>query len=148
MRRLDRFVNQISPPIDQAFCIRAGRIDTFWWNPLPTDIQREKILAVHLRKRKRNPESLDLGAVAKATEEYSGAELEETVKKALRICYHQKRDLKTKDLLLGAERIQPVARTMKDKLQELEKWAKTRARFTSTVKPKKARRTLQTSREV
>ncbi len=128
--------------------IRAGRIDTFWWNDLPSAEQRVKILALHLTKRKRpHSEVYDLGAVAEATDEYSGAELEQVVIKGLRIAFHKKRDLDTKHLLAGAKQIQPVAKTMKEKIETLREWAKTRARPTSSVK-KKSKRTLQTSREL
>jgi AAA+ superfamily predicted ATPase len=136
------------PRVLRPAAIRAGRIDSFWWNDLPSAEQREKILAIHLSKRKRNPEDYDLEEVASNTEDYSGAELEETVKKGLRICFHKKRPLETKDLVAGAKQVMPVAVTMKEKIADLREWAKTRARPTSKQQTKGRRAVANSSREL
>jgi len=136
------------PRVLRPESIRAGRIDTFWWNDLPSAAQRENILAIHLAKRQRHPEDYALGGVAEVTEDFSGSELEQTVVKALRIAFHKKRDIKLTDLLTASKQIVPVAASMKEDITALREWAKNRARPTSTKKQPVRRAMARASREL
>ncbi len=63
--------------------LRKGRLDEIFFVDLPTPRNRAEILMIHLGRRKRAPTDYDIAAVARATEGFSGAELEELVINAL-----------------------------------------------------------------
>jgi len=126
--------------------MRAGRIDSIWYIDLPTVAQRSQILGIHLKKRKRSGENLCLTDVAGVTENFSGAELEQVVINSIRASFHDgKRDLRDSDLITAAKEIVPIATTMKEEIEGLRTWAKTRARFASRPEGK-GKRTLASSR--
>ncbi len=95
------------------------RFDTIFFVDLPTKAEREEILAVHLRKRKRDPQGFELAQVASATAHYSGAELEKVVKVALSNAWSSKRELRTEDLLLGCSKITPMYDTQRAEIESL-----------------------------
>ncbi len=55
--------------------LRRGRFDELFFVDLPDLEARREILALHLRRRGRDPASIDLAAIAELCAEYSGAEL-------------------------------------------------------------------------
>jgi hypothetical protein len=61
--------------------LRAGRFDRVWSTDLPDQDERLEILQIHLRKRGVDPDlyKKSLNRVVTATDQYTGAELEETV---------------------------------------------------------------------
>ena len=62
-----------------AELLRKGRFDETFFVDLPDEATRASILAIHLRRRKQAPEQFDLAALARESEGYSGAELEQVV---------------------------------------------------------------------
>jgi len=110
------------------------RFDDIFWVDLPVAAEREEILNIHLTRRGRNPADFDCAAVAKATPDFTGAEIEKVVKTALVAGYDDgARPITTDDLLQAATEVVPVARTMDAKIGELREWAKTRARAASSM---------------
>src|SRR5690606_5356263 len=71
--------------------IRAGRFDAIFFVDLPTAREREEIFKIHLRKRGRDPEKIDLSEVVRITEGFSGAEIEQVVKEAIRTAWFEYR---------------------------------------------------------
>jgi SpoVK/Ycf46/Vps4 family AAA+-type ATPase len=57
--------------------LRKGRFDEIFFVDLPDPEVRREILAIHLRKRQRDPAAFDLDALAAAADGFSGAELEQ-----------------------------------------------------------------------
>jgi len=55
--------------------LRKGRFDEVFFVDLPKPEERTEILALHLRIRKQDPKSLNLGQLAVETEGFSGSEL-------------------------------------------------------------------------
>lgn len=109
--------------------IRKGRFDEIFFVDLPSPEERKEILAIHLRKRGRNPGSYDLDQVVEVTDGWSGAELEELVKEALYLAYdEQARDVETEHLMRCTTETRPLSVTMSEKLEEIRRWAKERAR--------------------
>jgi SpoVK/Ycf46/Vps4 family AAA+-type ATPase len=110
---------------------RPGRIDAIFYAGNPDLKGRIEILEIHLRKRGRSAKeapNINYVEVAKATEGYTGAEIELAVIEAIFTAYNEgKRDLTT-DLLLDAVKcIVPQSRRNKEDMVELEQWAKDRA---------------------
>jgi SpoVK/Ycf46/Vps4 family AAA+-type ATPase len=63
--------------------LRKGRFDEVFFVDLPTERERREITAIHLRLRKQDPASFDIAAIAAATENFSGAEIEQLIVAAI-----------------------------------------------------------------
>jgi len=107
--------------------MRKGRFDEIFFVDLPGEETRAKVFEVHLKRRKRNPASFDLGALALATDGFSGAEIEQVVVSALYGAFSEERDIDTASLKAEAEATRPLSVTMAEKLQDLRAWAHDRA---------------------
>ena len=113
--------------------LRKGRFDEVFWVDLPSLPERREIAAVTLRQYGREPETVDLAAVAKATEGFTGSEIAAIVPDALFAAFNDgERALTTADLLTAAGTVVPLAKTAADKIDDLRAWAKGRARPAST----------------
>ena len=58
---------------------RAGRLDAIWYFGLPTEKEREEIFDLHFNKRGHKVSKATLKKIAKETEKYTGAEIEQVV---------------------------------------------------------------------
>lgn len=68
--------------------LRAGRLDAIFYTTFPTPRERLDILGIHLRKNGADPTRITneaLEEVVKVTDRYVGAEIEQLVKKAVRM---------------------------------------------------------------
>jgi hypothetical protein len=113
--------------------LRRGRFDELFFVDLPDPEARREILALHLRRRERQPERLDLAAVAELCADYSGAELEQVVVGALHRAYAQGRDLDTADLRRVAQDLVPLFKTYEEQIKAVREWARGRARVAGRV---------------
>ena len=111
--------------------LRKGRLDEIFFVDLPDAAEREQILTIHLKRRKRDPRTFDLPAVVEAADGFSGAEIEELVISALYDAFYLKRDIQTDDLLLAAHSSVPLSKTMAEDITALRTWAQGRARIAS-----------------
>jgi SpoVK/Ycf46/Vps4 family AAA+-type ATPase len=119
--------------------MRKGRFDEIFFVDLPTREERKTILDIHLKKKKRDGSTLELPRVVEAMPEFSGAEIEQAVISALYDAFDAERDLTPEGLLQAAREIVPLAVTMKEGIDTMREWAKTRARPASAIpegKPK------------
>ena len=78
--------------------------DELFFVDLPDLEARHEILALHLRKRGRNPDRYEVGAIAELCANFSGAELEQVVVGALHRAFALKRELEGKGLHVFAVR--------------------------------------------
>jgi len=129
-------VSQLPPEL-----LRKGRFDEVFFIDLPTQGEREQIFTIHLRKRKRDPNQFDLAKLAKASEGFSGAEIEQVVVGALFNAYDAKRDLTMDDLLAEIKSVVPLSVMMREEIDELRTWARMRTRPASS--PPKAENSTQ-----
>lgn len=120
-------IDQLPPEL-----LRRGRLDETFFVDLPDSGERLEILAIHLARRKRNPASFDLKALAEATEGFSGAEIEQCVIASLFDAYAARTQISTAILLRCAGDSVPLSRTMKENIDRLRDWADGRARRAST----------------
>jgi ATP-dependent 26S proteasome regulatory subunit len=109
--------------------LRRGRFDELFFVDLPDLAARRAILALHLRKRDREPDRFDLAAIAELCADYSGAELEQVVVGALHRAFALKRDVDTADLRRVAQDLVPLFRTYEEQIKGLREWARGRARI-------------------
>ncbi len=119
-------ISQLPPEL-----LRKGRLDDIFFVELPDVTERRDIFAIHLRKRGRNPERFDLAALAAASQELSGAEIEEAVISALYEAFAAGEELADAHLQMVLGQTVPLARTMSEHLQRLRTWAAGRARLAS-----------------
>ncbi|MFP3040270.1 AAA family ATPase [Treponema primitia] len=118
--------------------LRKGRVDEIFFTDLPTAGEREHIMAIHLRKKNRNPAQFDIKLLAQKSRGFSGAELEEVVKEALFQAYDDKgRDVETGDILGAIEKTYPLSQTMREAIAQMRLWAKSRAVAASSEEPEK-----------
>ncbi|CBL45207.1 AAA ATPase [gamma proteobacterium HdN1] len=106
--------------------IRKGRLDEIFFVDLPSMSVREQILTIHLKKRNQNAAEFDLGALATATEGFSGAEIEQVVVSALYSSAAEPTQLTTEHLLRSVVNTAPLSVVMAEKIAALRQWAKHR----------------------
>lgn len=117
-------VSQLPPEL-----LRKGRLDEIFFVDLPTPRNRAEILMIHLTRRHRNPADYDIAGIARATDGFSGAELEELVNNALHEAFGSPgRELTTEHLLNSAKEIVPLSRARAKDLDITRKWAATSCR--------------------
>ena len=107
--------------------IRKGRFDELFFVDLPKQTEREQILSIQLRRRKRNPLDLDLKQIASAARGFSGAEIDAAVQSALYAAYSSKRNLTTQILLEVLSKTVPLSTTRAEEIQAQREWARERA---------------------
>ena len=99
-------ISQLPPEL-----LRKGRLDEIVFVDLLPLRNRAEILMIHRAQRKCTPSDFDTGAVARASDGFSSAELEEIVVDAMYEAYSSaERELKTEHLLRAAKEIVPLAR--------------------------------------
>jgi SpoVK/Ycf46/Vps4 family AAA+-type ATPase len=106
--------------------IRKGRFDELFFIDLPKEGERKEIFAVHLRKRKRDPATLDLDTLAQASAGFSGAEIEQAVVSALYTAFSRGTDLDTSLLLEELKATTPLSVTRQEEVTALRAWARGR----------------------
>lgn len=117
---------------------RAGRLDAIWYFSLPTEEERKAIFKVHLNKVKKNISEEALNEIAKATADYTGAEIEQIVKASLRKAFLNKvknksnGDITLAELMESKELVVPISRSSQEKIQALEAWARGRALYANS----------------
>jgi hypothetical protein len=107
--------------------IRKGRFDELFFVDLPEEGEREQIIAIHLRRKKRNPAEFDLPAIAAAADAFSGAEIEAAVQTALYAAYSGKQQLTTRHVVEALQATVPLSTTRAEEVEGLRRWAKARA---------------------
>jgi SpoVK/Ycf46/Vps4 family AAA+-type ATPase len=124
-------VSQLPPELT-----RSGRLDAMWYFSLPTEEERKEIFRIHIGKTNRNVDDSVINEVAKATDNYSGAEIKEIVKAAMRKAFKRfkedgNRELTEVDLMSAVHDVIPVFESSREKIMFLENWVHGRARYTN-----------------
>lgn len=108
--------------------LRKGRFDEIFFVDLPTFEERIDIFSIHLKKRNRDPSDFDLEELARASEGFSGAEIEQTIISALYDAFEQETDIDTEMILKALAETYPLSATMKEKIESTRRWAMGRTR--------------------
>jgi SpoVK/Ycf46/Vps4 family AAA+-type ATPase len=111
--------------------LRKGRFDETFFVDLPDIHERKSILGIHLVKRDREAQKFDLESLARQTEHFSGAELEQGVVAGMYRAFGEKREVATEDISKELDEIIPLYATYEEKIKALREWAKTRTRRAS-----------------
>lgn len=103
--------------------LRKGRFDEVFFVDLPDAVARREVFAIHLRRRKQNPETFDLDALATASDGYSGAEIEQAIVSALYSAHADQRRLDTERIQTALTQTHPLSVLMAEQVQALRAWA-------------------------
>lgn len=109
--------------------LRRGRFDELFFIDLPNYEERKDIFRIHLSKRNHATESFDIDYLARKTDGYSGAEIEQAVISAMYETYHKQTSLNQRQLLLAVHELVPLSVTMQENIFNLREWARTRCRL-------------------
>lgn len=116
-------INRLPPEL-----LRKGRFDEIFFVDLPSEKERSQIFEVHLKKRNADMSKFNLTELAKATVDYNGAEIEQSVIAGLVLAFKDgKRPLQQSDLFSSIGRTVPLATTMAESIKEIKRWADKRA---------------------
>ncbi len=106
--------------------IRKGRLDEIFFVDLPNTDARAEIFEIHLGKREMPSAHLDLSELARQTEGFSGAEIEQVVVSGLYHALAQKSDLTQQMLLDAIKTTRPLSVVMAENIAQLQAWARDR----------------------
>ena len=109
-------ITQLPPEL-----LRKGRFDEIFYVGLPKDDERRKIFEIHLGKRRKD-DYVDIDALVKETEGYSGADIEGVVSESIENAFVKGNGgLTTEDLLECIRNTHSLAEIMKDELKNMSK---------------------------
>ncbi|MGA2244638.1 MAG: AAA family ATPase [Verrucomicrobiota bacterium] len=123
-------ISQLPPEL-----LRKGRLDEIFFVDLPSLEERAEIFRIHITRRQRAADQFDLPALAAASQDCSGAEIEEAINSALYDAFSEQRDITTESVLATLSQTVPLARTMDEQIGRLRGWAEGRARNASVARP-------------
>ena len=103
--------------------LRKGRFDEVFFIDFPNEEERERIFEIHLEKRGKLTDDIDINELAKATEGYCGADIEEVVKNTVENIFvlEEEKEITTQDLLDSIKNIDSLSNILADKIESLKK---------------------------
>ncbi|EUB21965.1 SUMF1/EgtB/PvdO family nonheme iron enzyme [Fusobacterium sp. CM22] len=109
--------------------LRKGRFDEVFFIDFPNEEERERIFEIHLEKRGKLTDDIDINKLAKQTDGYCGADIEEVVKNAVESIFileteneeEKEKEITTQDLLESAKNIDSLTNILADKIEILKK---------------------------
>jgi SpoVK/Ycf46/Vps4 family AAA+-type ATPase len=107
--------------------IRKGRFDEVFFVDLPLPDERIEIFSIHLRRRGISGEGFHWDRLVRFTEGWTGAEIEQCVVSAITAARLEDRPVCDEDLLNVAMQVVPLAKTMKEQIDQIRAWAFDRA---------------------
>ncbi|EFA71176.1 AAA family ATPase [Cylindrospermopsis raciborskii] len=108
--------------------LRKGRFDEIFFVDLPTPEERQDIFRIHLTKRREEIARFDLEQLAKMSDGFSGAEIEQAIIAAMYEAFAQDREFTQLDIIAALKSTLPLSRTMQEQVTALRDWARQRAR--------------------
>lgn len=119
-------ISQLPPEL-----LRKGRWDEMFFVDLPDSKEREEIANVVAGKFGRKAEEFDATAIAGVTANFTGAEIEGAWVDAMHEAFAEEREVTTADILVACNNVQPITKTMGERIQALRNWCQGRARLAS-----------------
>ena len=108
--------------------LRKGRFDEIFFIDLPTIDERREIFAIHLNRRARDPRQFNLTELARQSEGFSGAEIEQAVISGLYDAFEAGHELTDQNILDTLASSIPLSHTMETQISALRNWARSHAR--------------------
>lgn len=130
-------VSQLPPEM-----LRKGRFDELFFVDLPNAEERAVIWDIQIRKHGRNAKQFDLAELSKASDGFTGAEIEQAFIDALYLGFSLGEEPTQRTVLEAIRNTVPLAKLMTDQINALRKWAKGRARPATTERIEKNERKI------
>ncbi len=108
--------------------LRKGRFDEIFFVDLPNQEERQDIFRIHLTKRREDISRFDIEQLAKVSDGFSGAEIEQALIAAMYEAFAQDREFTQLDIIAAIKATLPLSRTMTEQVTALRDWARQRAR--------------------
>ena len=108
--------------------MRKGRFDEIFFVDLPGSQEREAIWEIQIARYRRKPGKFDLKALARATEGFTGSEIEQLVIDGLYDGFATGIEPTTVSLAKLIAQAVPLSRTMAEQVTSLREWARGRAK--------------------
>lgn len=103
--------------------MRKGRFDEIFFLDLPHLSERRDIFTAHLKKRGRNPEEFDIPRLARESDGYVGAEIEQAIIDAMYLAFSENmRQITTGDIVLSLKKQVPLSVSQRENIQYLRQW--------------------------
>jgi AAA+ superfamily predicted ATPase len=106
--------------------LRKGRFDEIFFVDLPDAQTRSAIFAIHLAKRELKPAEFDLEALARASEGFSGAEIEQAIVSALYLANADDGIVTQAHVERALGETRPLSVLMAEQVSALRDWARER----------------------
>ena len=114
--------------------LRKGRFDEMFFVDLPDSLERKQIWDIVIGRHGRKTDDFDSSAMAKAAEQFTGAEIDAVFVDALYDAFLEEREPTDMDLANAMTRMVPLANLMDGQIASLRHWAKGRARSAAGTK--------------
>lgn len=111
--------------------LRKGRLDEIFFIDLPGLDERAEVFRIHLQKRGHDVAAFDIAQLARASDGFSGAEIEEAIISALFDAFSRQARLDTGTIARSLAETVPLSKTMSEELNRLRNWCVGRARAAS-----------------
>lgn len=122
--------------------LRKGRFDEMFFVDLPDARERKQIWEIVIGRHGRKTDDFDSTAMAKAAEQFTGAEIDAVFVDALYDAFLENREPTDLDLANAMTRMVPLANLMDGQINALRHWAQGRAR-SAAGKPSAAKKTTR-----
>lgn len=99
--------------------MRAGRWDRSFFIDLPNNSEREKIFEIHLAKHGCEPSKFNFGELLQASQQYTGAEIEQAIVDAMYLGNSLGRNVDQELLLSSIRDITPTSTTRKADIDQI-----------------------------
>ena len=123
-------VSQLPPEF-----LRKGRFDEMFFVDLPDARERAAIWDIVIARHGRKPVDFDPVVLARACEQFTGAEIEAVFVDALYRAFGENREPVAADIGDAIARTVPLAQTMDGRINALRHWATGRAQPASATNP-------------
>ena len=126
--------------------LRKGRFDEVFFIDFPNEEERERIFEIHLEKRGKMSDDINLKELAEETEGYCGADIEEIVKNTVENKFiletenEEEKKITTNNLLEATKSIDSLSNILSDKIDVLKKSYKKFKIKSASQKIKKGKR--------
>ena len=107
--------------------LRKGRFDEVFFIDFPNEEERKRIFEIHLEKRGKLTDDIDVSRLAEETDGYCGADIEEIVKNAVENIFiletqnEKEKEVTTQDLIEAVKNIDSLTNILSDKIEVLKK---------------------------
>jgi SpoVK/Ycf46/Vps4 family AAA+-type ATPase len=109
------------------------RFDVVFFVDLPQTPERADILAIHIKKVKRDPKKYDIMGIADDTKGFSGSEIEQGVNEALFKAFEEGTELKNSHLRAAFKTAIPLAKSRSDEIEAMQRWSRSNAVPASSI---------------